>query len=270
MSTSGSAVTGQRTLIVGASSGIGRGLARALIENGATVVAAARRLDRLEELDGATPIACDVTKPGDVEALVEGAVDKMGGLDTLIYATGLSRLHGLDQASYEDWLELFSTNLFGATLLTRAALPHLQADGSHGRAVFLTSDSADQPYPGLVVYGTSKAALRAYAQGLAAEYIELRVTEVVIGATAGTEVADHFDPDLFGEWLPRWYEEGYIRYEMLQVDDVASMIIEVLKADSPPAILRATGPEGNQTIEKAVEMAPPDQSAVGSALRPSS
>jgi NADP-dependent 3-hydroxy acid dehydrogenase YdfG len=63
------------------------------------VVAAARRLDRLEELDGATPIACDVTKPGDVEALVEGAVNAMGGLDTLIYATGLSRLHGLDKGS---------------------------------------------------------------------------------------------------------------------------------------------------------------------------
>jgi NADP-dependent 3-hydroxy acid dehydrogenase YdfG len=268
MSLAGSAVTGQRTLIVGASSGIGRGLARSLIDNGATVVAAARRVDRLEELDGATPIACDVTKPGDVEALVEGAVDKLGGLDSLIYATGLSRLHGLDQASYEDWLELYSTNLFGAALLTRAALPHLQADGSHGRAVFLTSDSADKPYPGLVVYGTSKAALRAYTQGLAAEYDDLRVTEVVVGATAGTEVANHFDPDLFGEWLPRWYEQGYIRYEMLQVDDVASMIIEVLGADSPPAVLRATGPEGNQTIEEAVELAPPDQPAVGSALRP--
>jgi NADP-dependent 3-hydroxy acid dehydrogenase YdfG len=268
MPSAGSAVTGQRTLIVGASSGIGRGLARALIDHGATVVAAARRLDRLEELEGATPIACDVTKFGDVEALVEGAVDKMGGLDTLIYATGLSRLHGLDQASYEDWLELYSTNIFGAALLTRAALPHLQADGSHGRAVFLTSDSADKPYPGLVVYGTSKAALRAYTQGLAAEYKDLRVTEVVIGATAGTEVANHFDPDLFGKWLPRWYKQGYIRYEMLQVDDVASMIIEVLGADSPPEVLRATGPEGTQTIEEAVEQAPPDQPAVGSALRP--
>jgi NADP-dependent 3-hydroxy acid dehydrogenase YdfG len=242
-------------------------LARALVDEGATVVAAARRLDRLEELDGAIPLACDVTKPGEVEALVEKAVEQMGGLDTVVYATGLSRLHGLDEAKYEDWLELFSTNLFGAAALTRAALPHLLASGSHGRAVFLTSDSADRPYPGLVVYGTSKSALRAYAQGLAAEFSDLRVTEVVIGATAGTEVANNFDPDLFGEWLPRWYEQGYMRYELLQVDDVSPMIIDVLQADSPPAVLRATGPEASQTQEEAQALAPPDQPVVGSALK---
>ena len=259
-------VSGQRTIVVGASSGIGRGLAASLVEQGATVVASARRLDRLTELTGVVPIACDVTVDGQVEALVASAVEQMGGLDALIYAAGLSRLHRLEHTDLSDWEELYSINLFGAALLTRAALPHLLADDSQGRAVYLSSDSADRPYPGLVIYGSSKAALSSYAQGLASEFASLRVTEIVVGPTAGTEVANHFDPDLFGEWLPRWFEQGFVRYEMLQVDDVASMIVAALNSADPPPRVLAAGAEGGQSLAEAEEAAPDDQQPVGSAL----
>jgi NAD(P)-dependent dehydrogenase (short-subunit alcohol dehydrogenase family) len=259
-------VKGQRTVVVGASSGIGRGLAVRLGEQGATVVAAARRLDRLTELPGVIPVACDVTADGEVEALVASAVEHMGGLDALVYAAGLSRLHRLEDADLSDWQELYAINLFGAAQLTRAALPHLLADGSQGRAVYLSSDSADRAYPGLVIYGTSKAALSSYAQGLASEFSSLRVTEILVGPTAGTEVANHFDPDLFGEWLPRWFEQGFVRYDMLQVDDVAAMIVEALDATDPAPRVMATGAEGGQSLGDAEQAAPEDQSPVGSAL----
>ena len=259
-------VSGQRIIVVGASSGIGRGLAASLAEQGATVVAAARRLDRLTELTGVVPIACDVTVDGQVEALVASAVEQMGGLDALVYAAGLSRLHRLEHTDLSDWQELYSINLFGAALLTQAALPHLLADGSQGRAVYLSSDSADRPYPGLVIYGSSKAALSSYTRGLASEFTSLRVTEILVGPTAGTEVANHFDPDLFGEWLPRWFEQGFIRYDMLQVDDVASMIVEALNAADPPPRVMATGAEGGQSLTEAEQAAPDDQPPVGSAL----
>jgi NAD(P)-dependent dehydrogenase (short-subunit alcohol dehydrogenase family) len=259
-------VKGQRVIVVGASSGIGRGLAVMLAARGANVVAAARRLDRLTEVAGVYPLACDVTADGQVEALVEGAVQHMGGLDAVVYAAGLSRLHRLDHADITDWQELFSINLFGAALLTRVALPHLLSDNSQGRAIYLSSDAADRPYPGLVIYGTSKAALSSYTQGLASEFSSLRVTEIVVGPTAGTEVANHFDPDLFGEWLPRWFEQGFVRYDMLQIDDVASMIVEALGAAAPPARVMATGAEGGQSLSEAEQAAPDDQPAVGSAL----
>jgi NAD(P)-dependent dehydrogenase (short-subunit alcohol dehydrogenase family) len=259
-------IKGQRIIVVGASSGIGRGLALSLIEQGATVVASARRIDRLSELPGAIPIACDVAASTDVESLVEEAVARMGGLDALVYAAGLSRLHGLQKANLDDWQELYSVNLFGAALLTRAALPHLLAEGSQGRAVYLSSDSADRPYPGLVIYGTSKAALSAYTKGLASEFPSLRVTEVLVGPTAGTEVANHFDPELFEEWLPLWFEQGFVRFNMLQVEDVAAMITEVLAADGPPPRLLAVGPEGEQSLVEALQSAPDDQPEVGSAL----
>ena len=132
--------------------------------------------------------------------------------------------------------------------------------------MYLSSDSADAPYPGLVIYGTSKAALSAYTQGLASEFNSLRVSEVFVGPTAGTEVANHFDPELFGELLPQWFEQGFVRYDMLQVEDVTSRIIDALGAQHPPARVMAIGAEGSQSAEEASSMAPEDQPVVGSDL----
>jgi NADP-dependent 3-hydroxy acid dehydrogenase YdfG len=252
--------------VVGASSGIGRGLAVELAAQGAVVAAAARRAERLDELPRIVPLPCDVTSPAAAEAMVEAAAERLGGLDALIYTAGLSRINPLHQASLEDWVELFGPNVFGAAIVTRAALAHLLADGSQGRALYLTSDSAEKPYPGMVLYSSAKAALSAYALGLASEFPALRVTEVVVGPTAGTEVANHFDPDAFGAWVSRWFDEGYVRYEMLRVADVVKIIADTLAADAPPSRARATGAPATTTIEEAQEVAGPDQPVLGSAV----
>jgi len=243
-------VSNQRVLVVGASSGIGRELACQLVAGGAAVAGAARRADRLEAMAGVVPVACDIASPGAADAVVAAAVSRFGGLDAVVYAAGLSQINPLGQADFDDWLEVYSINLFGAALVTRSALPHLLASGSAGRALYLTSDSAEMPYPGMVPYSSAKAALSAFAKGLASEVPLLRVTEVVVGPTAGTDVAEHFDPDTFAEWLPRWFDEGYIRYELLQPEDVAAVIMDALAADAPPAQVRATGaPAGSQITQ---------------------
>jgi NAD(P)-dependent dehydrogenase (short-subunit alcohol dehydrogenase family) len=267
LTTSDSRLTGQRILVVGASSGIGRATANAAAAEGAVVVAAARRIDRLRELEDIIPFQCDVTSADDVNAVVAGAVEQLGGLDAVVYSAGKTRLQTLDNGSYEDWIEIFSTNVFGATQVIRAALPHLRAEGSQGRVMLLTSDSTEMPYPGLILYSTSKSALRAYAVGLASEFSELRVTDVFIGPTAGTEVSSDDDPKLFMEWIERWYAMGLMRYEMLQAEEVAAMIIDALASDSPPAFLRATGPKSSQSVDDIFAQAPDDQPAVGSALK---
>jgi NAD(P)-dependent dehydrogenase (short-subunit alcohol dehydrogenase family) len=259
-------LAGQRVLVVGASSGIGRGLAVELAARGAVVAAAARRAERLRELPDVVPLPCDVTSPAAAEAMLDAAVERLGGLDALVYAVGLTQINPLDEAGVDDWVELFGPNLFGAATVTRAALGHLLADDSQGRALYLTSDSAEKPYPGMVLYSSAKAALSAYALGLASEFPSLKVTEVVVGPTAGTEVASHFEPEAFGMWATRWFDEGYVRYEMLQVADVVPMIVDALVADAPPAQLRATGAPASSTHEEAMEKAGPDQPTVGSAI----
>jgi NAD(P)-dependent dehydrogenase (short-subunit alcohol dehydrogenase family) len=261
-----SGISGQRVLVVGASSGIGRGLAVELAAQGANVAAAARRADRLGELRDVVPLPCDVTSPAAVSAMVDTAAERLGGLDALVYSAGLSRINPLPEASLDDWVELFGPNVFGAAMVTRAALAHLLAAGSQGRALYLTSDSAEKPYPGMVLYSSAKAALSAYTLGLAGEFPDLKVTEVLVGPTAGTEVANHFEPEAFGVWATRWFEEGYVRYEMLQVADVVPMIVDTLAAGAPPAQLRATGAPATTTMEEAREKAGPDQPGLGTAV----
>jgi NAD(P)-dependent dehydrogenase (short-subunit alcohol dehydrogenase family) len=222
-----------RVLVVGASSGIGAGAAKALVDSGAQVVGAARRASRVAELEGVTAVACDVSLPEDCGRVVAAAVEELGGLDALVYAAGTTWLTPLDTTGPESWSEIFNVNLFGAAMVTRAALPHILSDTSDNRAVYLTSDSVEMPYPGLVAYGASKAALRAYGQGLANEFTNLRVTEIMVGPTIDTEMGSHFDSEAIGSWFTRWSDEGYIRFGYQLAADVAAVIVDTLRSKEP-------------------------------------
>jgi NAD(P)-dependent dehydrogenase (short-subunit alcohol dehydrogenase family) len=233
-----------RVLVVGASSGIGASTALTLIGAGARVVGAARRKDRIAKLEGVTAVACNVAAVDECDRAVEVAVSAMEGLDALVYATGTTGLTPLASTGPEAWTDIFTTNVFGAAMVTRAALPHLRAEGSDGRALFLSSDSAIKPYPGLVAYGASKAALAAFCLGLASEFGDLRVTEVMVGPTVDTEVGDHFDSEAFGDWFTRWCDEGFVRYGYQMSADVAAVILDTLRAKKPdPQVLAAADPD---------------------------
>jgi NAD(P)-dependent dehydrogenase (short-subunit alcohol dehydrogenase family) len=185
------------------------------------------------DLEGVIPVACDVTLPEDCDRVVTTAVEVLGGLDALVYATGTTGLMPLDSTGLDPWSEIFGTNVFGAAMVTRAALAHLTAGSSDNRALFLSSDSLEMPYPGLVPYAASKAALRAYCLGLANEFTGLRVTEIMVGPTVDTEVGDHFDREAFGRWFARWNDEGYIRYGYQMAVDVATVILDTLRSQEP-------------------------------------
>ncbi len=228
-----------RVLVVGASSGIGASTALALAGSGARVVGAARRASRVAELEGVTAVACDVSVPEDCDRAVKTAVETMDGLDALVYAAGTTCLTPLESTGPEVWSELFTTNVFGAAMVTRAALPHLLSGTGDNRALYLSSDSAEMPYPGLVVYGASKAALRAFCQGLASEFAGLRVTEIMVGPTIDTEVGDHFDSEAFGHWFARWNDEGFIRFGYQLSADVAAVVVQTLRSEKPEALVPA-------------------------------
>jgi NAD(P)-dependent dehydrogenase (short-subunit alcohol dehydrogenase family) len=237
----GQTLQGQRILVVGASSGIGREVVAQVTARGAQVVAAARRIDRLREISSALAVCCDVRDENACTELVQQAVQLTGGLDAIIYAAGIGKFTPLDRAGRDDWLEILETNLIGAALVTRAALPHLCAEESQGRALFLTSDATERGYPGLIAYAASKSGLSRFCQGLRAEFPQLRVSEVLVGPTGDTDVADHMDPDLIGYWVDRWYNEGWVRYEMQTPADVAGEVIEALIQPAPAPLIRAHG-----------------------------
>jgi NAD(P)-dependent dehydrogenase (short-subunit alcohol dehydrogenase family) len=219
-----------RLLVVGASSGIGRAVGIRAAAAGADVAFAARRTDRLEaavaEAGGkGLALTCDVREDDQCADTVARAAEHLGGLDAVVYATGTSPLTKLRDADGDLWRSLVATNVVGAALVTRAALPHLEASG--GRLLFLGSSSVGRPYPGLVPYATSKAALHELARGLRNEYPWLRVTTFVVGPTL-SEFADGWDPDLAVEMFTRWQAEGYSADRAMEIEEMADQVLVVL------------------------------------------
>src|SRR6478736_6151915 len=204
---------GARVLVVGASSGIGREVAVQLGAGGARVVLAARRADRLAEAvaevgDGASSVVCDVREPAQCDAVVASAVERLGGLDAVVYATAVDPLVRLVDTDLERWRHVYETNVFGASLVTRVALAPLTASG--GRMVYISATSVGRPLPGMGAYETSKAALDELVRAWRGEHPEIGFCNVAVGNTLGTEVHQSWDRDLLTELSPVWESRGYV------------------------------------------------------------
>ncbi|MEK6261399.1 MAG: SDR family oxidoreductase [Planctomycetota bacterium] len=168
---------GQTAIVVGASSGMGRAIVVALARAGAHVVAAARREERLVELeqqlltDGCSAEACvaDAAKPEDVSRLVEQARQRTGRIELLVYATGTNLpARALSVLSHDNWLRLLETNLTGAFACTQAVLPVMR-EARNGLIVYLSSGCVQMPDVSGVAYQASKHGLVGLAHGTRAE-----------------------------------------------------------------------------------------------------
>ncbi len=228
----------RRILLVGASSGIGAATALVLGREGARVALAARRRDRLEEVCQRIPGGALVT-PFDVRdaaACAEGvaqAVEGLGGLDALVYVTGVAPFRRLAEADAEDWRRAVEVNLVGAALITRAALPHLAASASGGRAVYVSSIAANDhpPRRGLGLYITTKAALDKMIQVWQEEHHEIAFTRVSVGDTGATEMGVGWDPDRGGDQVREWIDRGLMFGRAMLPESVGRHLADLLASE---------------------------------------
>jgi NAD(P)-dependent dehydrogenase (short-subunit alcohol dehydrogenase family) len=229
-----------RTVVVGASSGLGRCVAVGLGKRGATVALLARRMERLADAareagPKALPVVCDVTDEGSVRSALGQAAHELGGIDALVYATGIGPLARLADVDAAMWRTLFDTNVIGASLVTAAVLPHLSASG--GSAAYLSSTSASitPPWPGLGAYTVSKAALNKLVEAWRAEHPSVGFTQVTVGDCAGgegdsiTEFSAGWDPELVAEMAPIWIARQYMYGSLLEVEELVSVLDTVLR-----------------------------------------
>ena len=186
MGTSGAS---RRALVTGASSGIGEAIVRILVERGWSVIALARRADRLDALraeTGCETLVADVTSDADVEAVRE-FVESSGGISALVNnAGGAVGLDWVDQAKPEDWSRMYEVNVLGVLRMTKALLPSLRkASDELGVAdiVTISSTSAFLSYEGGAGYTAAKAAVHSMLVGLRLELSgePLRVVEIAPG-----------------------------------------------------------------------------------------
>jgi len=240
-----------RIVVVGASSGLGRSIGIGLAQRGARVALLARRQARLdgaasEAGSEALAIACDVTDAASCQSAIAAAARGLGGIDAIVYATGIGPLARLVDTDADTWREVFATNVTGAALITAAALPELLA--THGTAVYLSSVSASltAPWPGLGAYAVSKAALDKLVEAWRVEQPAVGFTRLVVGDCAGgpgestTEFANGWDIDLAGELGQEWVARNLLAGSLIDVEHLVEVIDAIVRGGTSMSLPSVT------------------------------
>lgn len=200
-------LAGMRTLLTGASSGLGHALAWQLASRGAHVLATARREDRLTALEQAwtsegsgagslQTIAGDQTDGAFREALLEAMTRRLGGLDLLVLAAGSGAVGRFDASSPETLRQIMEIDFFAPAELARLSLPPLR-EGNDPAIVLVGSIIGRHPLPLHLEYAAAKAALTAMAGSLRMELAREEID--VLLATLGPLASEFWESLLTGD-----------------------------------------------------------------------
>jgi NAD(P)-dependent dehydrogenase (short-subunit alcohol dehydrogenase family) len=203
-------LAGHVALITGASSGLGRHFAQTLAEAGATVVVAARRVDRLDELVAqlrsqgreAIALAMDVSDAASVKAGFDALAARGLTADVIVHSAGVAVSRPLLDQTEADWDGVLDTNLKGAWLVAQEAARRLVAAGLSGSIVQIASITGERVAGGVAPYCASKAGLIHLTKALALELARhrIRVNALAPGYIA-TELNGDFLASSAGEKL---------------------------------------------------------------------
>jgi NADP-dependent 3-hydroxy acid dehydrogenase YdfG len=223
----------QTALVVGASSGIGRAIAVHLARDGVTVMASARRRDRLEELqkelseeniDIGIAVA-DAADPVAMEELAARTVEQFEKIDILVYASGTNTLdRWLPKLTTKTWDEVIGVNLNGAYYATRAVLPAMRERKS-GHLIYIASISGLVPDISGAAYQASKRGMIGLSHAIRVEEKENGIrTCVICPGLVDTEILEKRPVKPPPETLAK----------AMQSDDIAEAVLFVAKL--PPRV----------------------------------
>ena len=232
-----STLADQVAIVTGASSGIGEATARALAAEGAAVVLAARREERLhdlkEEIENnggqALVVSTDVTDRKAVEALIEQTKEAFGRIDILVNNAGLMPLSFVAKLHVEEWERMVDVNIKGVMYGVAAALPTMLEQES-GHIVNVSSTAGRRIFPGAAVYCATKFAVTAFSEGLRQELSarhNIRVTCIEPGAVS-TELPETITDEDLLEGLSKRFEN----MTRLESEDIAEAILYAVSSPS--------------------------------------
>lgn len=212
----------QVVIVVGASSGIGREIAILFAREGASVMASARREDRLRELvpQGIAIHPADATAPEAMEELAAATMQRFGRIDLLVYATGNNIPdRALSRMTVEIWNMMVGVNLNGAYYATRAVLPQMREQRA-GSIYYVSSKSAIIPDESGASYQAAKRGLIGLSQAVRLEEKDngIRTCVVCPGLT---------DTDLILKRPVKTPAETVAK--AMQAEDVAELVISLAK-----------------------------------------
>jgi NADP-dependent 3-hydroxy acid dehydrogenase YdfG len=222
---------GKVAVVTGASSGIGEATAEALAAEGASVVVAARREDRLEDLVGrirgnggqVLSVTADVIEEQQAHDLIKQATDELGRVDILVNNAGVMQLSKVEKGLSDEWRRMFDVNVMGLLYVTDAAIEVMKEQGS-GHIVNVSSLAGRKSGPFRGAYAGTKFAVNAISEALRQELLEdnIRITMVEPGAVE-TELADHITDEEAREGM-----SALMEIERLQPEDIAAAVVYVV------------------------------------------
>lgn len=198
-------MTTKTWFITGCSSGFGRALVEAALAREQRVIATARDIRSiadLEQADRCQVMTLDITEASEIPLVIQAATEVWGGLDVIVNNAGYGLIGAVEECGDEQIRRNFETNFFGPLNVMRAALPMLRAQKS-GHIVNISAAAAISNYAGFGIYGGAKAALELMSESLRAELAPLgiKVTLVQPGPfrtdfiSRGMEKASDLIPD---------------------------------------------------------------------------
>jgi NAD(P)-dependent dehydrogenase (short-subunit alcohol dehydrogenase family) len=230
--------------VTGASSGFGKEIATSALARGDAVVASARRVDGLQDLDDdrVLKVPLDVTRADQREAAVAAAVERFGRLDVLVNNAGRTQVGAVEETTDAELRDLFDLHFFGPVALTRLVLPIMRRQGG-GAIVQLSSVGGQVTAPGFGAYCATKFALEGLTETLKDEVAEFGIKTLIVepGAfrtglfrpTAAYESAEM--PDYESTVGPtRAYVRGNHGEQAGDPAKAAAAILTALDAPEPP------------------------------------
>ncbi|MEM3969918.1 MAG: SDR family oxidoreductase [Fervidicoccaceae archaeon] len=184
-------INGTRVLVTASTRGIGFGISKVLLENGARVVingrtkeGVSKALDRLPEThrSRAIGVVADITKKEEISRLVRETAQNLDGLDSLVYVTGPPRPGYFSDLSYEDWEEGIKLLVTSAIFLARETIPYLKKS-SNPSMVFLSSIAVKEPIPNIALSNVLRITVHGLVKTLSRELAQygIRVNAVLPG-----------------------------------------------------------------------------------------
>lgn len=235
---------GKVVLITGASSGIGRALARELARKGAAVALLARRISRLKTLAAeihrnggrATAIRCDVTHDHEVEMATQLVHKRLGSIDVVVANAGFEVTGPFENLVIDDYRRQFETNVFGVLRTAFATLEDLKRN--RGCLVLIGSLLGHVVLPATTAYSMSKFAVTALAKGLRRELRPYGISVVLITpGNVETEIRkiDNYDV------LHRGLKDPVPGWLRIPADRAAKQVVAAISHHRPEAVITRIG-----------------------------
>lgn len=238
-------------LITGCSSGIGKGIARAVLKSGDQAIVTARNKDKVKDIvdqypDRALAVSLDVCDQESIQNAVKESYEKFGTIDVLVNNAGYGYRSAVEEGEIEAVQKLYQTNLFGPIELIKAVLPKMREQKS-GYILNVTSIAAARSAIGSGYYASSKAALELLTNGLMKELSPLGIKAMVVQPGAfrtrfydgeslqGTQTAIQDYEAIVGKTRPGNFENKY--QQAGDPDKAGEIIVKVVNGDHLPEIL---------------------------------